>query len=213
MMEQKLASLKFDGNGLIPAVVQEVNTRTVLMVAWMNAEALQKTLETGETWFYSRSRQTLWNKGATSGNTQRVVRIAVDCDQDTLLVLVEQTGVACHTGNYSCFADTLWQAPERALAVAADPATILEQLYALINERREEKREGSYTHYLFDKGQDKILKKVGEEAAETIIASKNNDLHEITYEMADLWYHCLVLLAYHGLKPDDILTELTQRRK
>ena len=207
------AKLTFNQDGLIPAVVQDVNTRTVLMVAWMNKESLKRTMETGETWFFSRSRQELWHKGGTSGNTQRVVRIAVDCDQDTLLVYVEQKGVACHTGNYSCFADTLWKAPEAGLPAPVEPSKILDQLYALINERREEKKEGSYTYYLFDKGQDKILKKVGEEAAETIIASKNNDLHEITYEMADLWYHCLVLLAYHGLKPGDILTELTQRRK
>ena len=213
MIQENLKSLVFNQDGLIPAVVQDVNTRTVLMVAWMNETSLQKTIETGETWFFSRSRQELWHKGATSGNTQRVARIAVDCDQDTLLVCVEQKGAACHTGNYSCFSDTLWQAADTALPAPIEPAKILDQLYALINERRAEKKEGSYTYYLFDKGQDKILKKVGEEAAETIIASKNNDLHEITYEMADLWYHCLVLLAYHGLKPGDILTELTQRRK
>ena len=136
MMKEQLKSLAFNQDGLIPAVVQDVNTRTVLMVAWMNEESLQKTMETGETWFFSRSRQELWHKGGTSGNTQRVVRIAVDCDQDTLLVYVEQKGVACHTGNYSCFSDTLWHAPNTALPAPVEPAKILDQLYATLIDQR-----------------------------------------------------------------------------
>ena len=186
-----ISMVKFDEKGLVPAVVQEENGQ-VLMLAYMNEESLKKTLETGYTWFFSRSRQKLWQKGETSGNVQKVKEISYDCDGDTLLVRVHQTGVACHTGTYTCFSG-------RKLMGGED--------------RRLNPVEGSYTNYLFEKGQDKILKKVGEEAVETIIASKNNVRKEILYEMGDLWYHCLVLLAYHNISPEELFAELMGRRK
>lgn len=208
--------LKFDDKGLIPAVVQDVASQSVLMLAYMNKDSLEKTMETGYTWFYSRSRQELWNKGATSGNVQKVVAITYDCDADTLLVTVEQTGAACHEGTFSCFTHTAFAREENKqlpmLAPESLPA-IINELYMTINQRKESGDEKSYTRYLFKAGQDKILKKVGEEAAETIIASKNHEAKEIIYEMSDLWYHCLVLLAYHGIKPNAILNELDGRRK
>ncbi|MGL5271399.1 MAG: bifunctional phosphoribosyl-AMP cyclohydrolase/phosphoribosyl-ATP diphosphatase HisIE [Selenomonadaceae bacterium] len=210
--------IKFDEKGLVPAVVQEENGQ-VLMLAYMNEQSLQKTIETGYTCFYSRSRQELWEKGATSGNRQQVKEISYDCDGDTLLVRVHQTGVACHTGTYSCFSGRqLGERKKQVMLVendaAADklPAKILNELYAVIQERKLNPVEGSYTNYLFDKGQDKILKKIGEEATETVIASKNNDKEEILYEMGDLWYHCLVLLAYHNISPDELFGELMNRR-
>ena len=210
--------IKFDEKGLVPAVVQEENGQ-VLMLAYMNEQSLQKTIETGYTCFYSRSRQQLWEKGATSGNRQQVKEISYDCDGDTLLVRVHQTGVACHTGTYSCFSGRqLGERKKQVMLVendaAADklPAKILNELYAVIQERKLNPVEGSYTNYLFDKGQDKILKKIGEEATETVIASKNNDKEEILYEMGDLWYHCLVLLAYHNISPDELFGELMNRR-
>lgn len=210
--------IKFDEKGLVPAVVQEENGQ-VLMLAYMNEQSLQKTIETGYTCFYSRSRQELWEKGATSGNRQQVKEISYDCDGDTLLVRVHQTGVACHTGTYSCFSGRqLGERKKQVMLVendaAADklPAKILNELYAVIQERKLNPVDGSYTNYLFDKGQDKILKKIGEEATETVIASKNNDKEEILYEMGDLWYHCLVLLAYHNISPDELFGELMNRR-
>lgn len=210
--------IKFDEKGLVPAVVQEENGQ-VLMLAYMNEQSLQKTIETGYTCFYSRSRQELWEKGATSGNRQQVKEISYDCDGDTLLVRVHQIGVACHTGTYSCFSGRqLGERKKQVMLVendaAADklPAKILNELYAVIQERKLNPVEGSYTNYLFDKGQDKILKKIGEEATETVIASKNNDKEEILYEMGDLWYHCLVLLAYHNISPDELFGELMNRR-
>ena len=189
------------------------------MLAYMNAESLQKTIETGYTWFYSRSRKRLWNKGEESGNKQKVREISYDCDGDTLLIKVHQTGVACHTGTYTCFSGRkLVEEKEKSLAlVEPEPetslATVLNDLYNVIQERQLNPVEGSYTNYLFEKGQDKILKKVGEEAVETVIASKNNKSEEVLYEMGDLWYHCLVLLAYHKLTPDQLLDELMSRRK
>ena len=210
--------IKFDEKGLVPAVVQEENGQ-VLMLAYMNEQSLQKTIETGYTCFYSRSRQELWEKGATSGNRQQVKEISYDCDGDTLLVRVHQTGVACHTGTYTCFSGRqLGERKKQVMLVendaAADnmPAKILNDLYAVIQERKLNPVEGSYTNYLFAKGQDKILKKIGEEATETVIASKNNDKEEILYEMGDLWYHCLVLLAYHNISPDELFGELMNRR-
>lgn len=213
-----ISMVKFDEKGLVPAIVQEENGQ-VLMLAYMNEESLKKTLESGFTWFFSRSRQKLWRKGETSGNTQRVKEIAYDCDGDTLLVTVHQTGVACHTGTYSCFSGRkLTKGEEKGVAVVPkEPEKSLEpvlnELYQVIQDRRLHPVEGSYTNYLFDKGQDKILKKVGEEAVETIIASKNGSKKEILYEMADLWYHCLVLLAYHRITPDELFEELYGRRK
>ena len=209
--------IKFDERGLVPAIVQEESGQ-VLMLAYMNRESLEKTLETGYTWFYSRSRQKLWQKGETSGNVQQVKELYYDCDGDTLLVKVHQTGVACHTGSYSCFSGRRLDENDKSLAVVKQPpqedlALVLYELYSVIKDRQRHPVEGSYTNYLFGKGQDKILKKVGEEAVETIIASKNGEKSEILYEMGDLWYHCLVLLAFHGIKPEDLFEELMSRRK
>ncbi|MDR3566134.1 MAG: bifunctional phosphoribosyl-AMP cyclohydrolase/phosphoribosyl-ATP diphosphatase HisIE [Negativicutes bacterium] len=213
-----LGNIKFNQHGLVPAVVQDAASGTVLMLAYMNEEALGKTLATGVTWFYSRSRRCLWQKGETSGHVQTVRELYYDCDGDTLLVKVDQSGVACHEGTFSCFSRRLDDrgaepAAEAAVVENRPAAAILHELYHVINDRKTNPKEGSYTNYLFDKGQDKILKKVGEEAAETLIASKNNSKQEILYEMADLWYHCLVLLAYHNITPTELLSELAGRRK
>ncbi|MDR3589012.1 MAG: bifunctional phosphoribosyl-AMP cyclohydrolase/phosphoribosyl-ATP diphosphatase HisIE [Negativicutes bacterium] len=210
--------IKFNEQGLVPAVIQDVASAAVLMLAYMNEEALRKTAATGVTWFYSRSRRCLWQKGETSGNVQKVRELYYDCDGDTVLVKVEQSGAACHEGTFSCFSrrldsDAPAEVSGNAAADAKPAAAILHELYHVINDRKVNPKEGSYTNYLFDKGQDKILKKVGEESSETIIASKNNSKQEILYEMADLWYHCLVLLAYHGITPTELLGELAGRRK
>ncbi len=212
-----ISMVKFDDNGLVPAVVQDENGQ-VLMLAYMNKESLNKTLETGYTWFYSRSRQKLWQKGEESGNTQEVIDIYYDCDGDTLLVHVKQKGVACHTGTYTCFSGRRLFGAENALVKVEQKqpenlAAVLYELYSVIKDRQRHPVEGSYTNYLFEKGQDKILKKVGEEAVETIIASKNLEKEDIIYEMGDLWYHCLVLLAYHGINPEELFEELMSRRK
>lgn len=200
--------LKFDDRGLIPAIIQDADTSQVLMMAYMNKESIGKTLETGTTWFFSRSRQELWNKGATSGNYQKVVSIDVDCDEDTLLVMVHPAGPSCHTGEVSCF--------YRSLTGESAPATkrdMLHTLYQIVLQRKATPKEGSYTQYLFDKGVDKILKKVGEEAAETIIAAKNDSREELIYETSDLFYHLMVLLVEQGVTLDDILLELENRHK
>lgn len=194
--------VRFDPNGLVPAVVQDARTREVLTLAYMNRESLERTIETGETWLWSRSRNELWHKGATSGNTQRVVSIATDCDNDAIVVLVNPAGPACHTGARSCFAIEHEQTSD-----------LLHELYELIKSRQAERPEGSYTTYLFDKGLDKILKKVGEESAETIIAAKNDDPKQLVAEMADLLYHLLVMLVARGVNLDDVRAELAQRRK
>ncbi|MPM49187.1 Histidine biosynthesis bifunctional protein HisIE [bioreactor metagenome] len=215
-MRIDFANVKFDEKGLIPAIVQDVKTNAVLMLAYMNEESLARTVESGYTWFWSRSRQELWNKGATSGHMQKVLSITYDCDGDTLLLKVEQTGNACHTGSYSCFSYPLWNSGEgKNLPVVGEEnlPSVLSELYAVIQDKKEHGGEKSYTKYLFMSGQDKILKKVGEESAETIIASKNNDSKEVVYEMSDLWYHCLVLLAYHNISPGELLAELGGRRK
>ena len=212
-----ISMIKFDDKGLVPAIVQDENGQ-VLMLAYMNEESLKKTLETGYTWFYSRSRQKLWQKGEESGNTQEVKEINYDCDGDTLLVHVKQKGVACHTGTYTCFSGRRLGANDKALTTIEQKpepnfALVINELYSVIKDRQRHPVEGSYTNYLFNKGHDKILKKVGEEAVETIIASKNQDNNEVIYEMGDLWYHCLVLLAYHGIKPEELFEELMSRRK
>ncbi len=214
-----LENIKFDEQGLVPAVVQDEQGK-VLMLAYMNEESLQKTLATGTTWFFSRSRQSLWHKGETSGHFQYVKEVFYDCDGDTLLLKVNQTGSACHTGAYSCFYRQLeLRGSNLATLDGGKPqedysvATILNDLYNVIQDRKLNPVEGSYTNYLFRHGQDKILKKIGEEATETVIASKNSDRDEILYEMADLWYHCLVLLAYHNISPNDLLGVLQSRRK
>jgi len=203
-------NIRFDEKGLVPAIVQDVETKEVLTLAYMNQESLTKTLETGETWFYSRSRQELWHKGATSGNTQSVVGVKYDCDQDAVLVLVEPKGPACHTGAVSCFTEGV--VTERAVTSLAD-YQILQSLERLIIEREKERPEGAYTTYLFEKGVDKILKKVGEEASEVIIAAKNRDKEELKWEAADLLYHLQVLLVEQGLPFKEVLKTLEERHK
>lgn len=206
-----LEKLKFDEKGLIPAVVQDIQSKEVLTVAYMNRESLQKTIEIGETVFFSRSRQELWHKGETSGNTQRVRNIRYDCDQDAVVVLVEPKGPACHTGSYSCFSETLYEADERVDAPNPDRYRILTELQEIIAKREHEMPEGAYTTYLFEHGVDKILKKVGEEAGEVIIAAKNRDAEELKWEVSDLFYHVLVLLQEQKVPLDEILATLKER--
>lgn len=208
----KIEELKFDDNGLIPAVVQDAATREVLTVAYMNEESLSKSLETRETWFYSRSRQELWHKGATSGNTQKIVEIKYDCDGDSLVVLVEPAGPACHTGAVSCFSESLLKRSTDQLTSLGDFAVMLE-LENTIREREQDMPEGAYTTYLFEKGVDKILKKVGEEASEVIIAAKNRDPEELKWESADLLYHLMVLLQEQKLPLKEVLGVLNKRKK
>ncbi|HEU5133047.1 MAG TPA: bifunctional phosphoribosyl-AMP cyclohydrolase/phosphoribosyl-ATP diphosphatase HisIE [Pyrinomonadaceae bacterium] len=197
------AELKFDERGLIPAIVQDASTREVLTLAYMNRESLARTIETRETWFWSRSRNELWHKGETSGNTQQVVDLVADCDGDAIVVLVKPAGPACHTGARSCF----------DLKQDEDLAGVLTQLYKLIESRERERPEGSYTTYLFDQGIDKILKKVGEESAETIVAAKNEETKPLVSEVSDLIYHLLVLLVARGVSLDQVREELVLRRK
>ncbi|MBR3850171.1 MAG: bifunctional phosphoribosyl-AMP cyclohydrolase/phosphoribosyl-ATP diphosphatase HisIE [Oscillospiraceae bacterium] len=196
--------LKFDEKGLIPAIVTDALSGRVLTLAYMNRESLQKTLETGLTCFWSRSRQTLWLKGETSGNYQHVVSITADCDKDALLVKVEPDGPACHLGTTSCFANPLWQSDERN-EFSADG------LMELLAGRKANLPEGSYTTYLFQKGIDKILKKVGEESTEVIIAAKAEDKKETIYEIADLAYHVMVLMTEAGITLEDVRRELASR--
>jgi phosphoribosyl-ATP pyrophosphohydrolase/phosphoribosyl-AMP cyclohydrolase len=196
--------LKFDEKGLIPAVVVDSITKEVLTVAYMNKESLEITMEKGLTCFYSRSRKELWLKGETSGNYQHVVSITADCDNDALVVVVEKDGPACHTGTNSCFTKPLYQSPELH-------EFTLQGLYDLLVGRKNERPEGSYTTYLFDKGIDKILKKVGEECTEVIIAGKANDKAETIYEIADLAYHVMVLMVEMGISVEDIHRELASR--
>lgn len=212
-IKEKISGLKYDDQGLIPAIIQEASTNEVLMLAYMNKESLTKTLETGQTWFYSRSRQELWNKGATSGHYQKIIDIAYDCDDDTLLIKVQQTGSACHTGQKSCFYNKLSSTTEDiAQEQTTEIGDTIKAVYEIILDRQEKRPEKSYTTYLFNEGQDKILKKIGEEATEMVIASKNNDKEEITYETSDFIYHMLVLMVYHGIKPEDLAAELNKRR-
>jgi phosphoribosyl-ATP pyrophosphohydrolase/phosphoribosyl-AMP cyclohydrolase len=205
------AAIRWGDDGLVPAVVQDAVSKEVLMLAYMNRESLAKTLETGETWFWSRSRGELWNKGATSGHKQKVRSIAYDCDGDALLVRVEQIGPACHTGRYSCFHQDIVRDGEAGREPAADRFRMLNELEAVIARRYAERPEGAYTTYLFEKGLDKILKKVGEETAEVIIGAKNRDNGELRYETADLLFHLMVLLRERGLPLDDVLAELESR--
>ncbi|MBD7962971.1 bifunctional phosphoribosyl-AMP cyclohydrolase/phosphoribosyl-ATP diphosphatase HisIE [Fictibacillus norfolkensis] len=206
-----LEKLKFDEKGLIPAVVQDFQSKEILTVAFMNRESLEKTIEIGETVFFSRSRQELWHKGETSGNTQKVRSIRYDCDQDALVVAVEPKGPACHTGTYSCFSETLFEVDERVDAPNADRYRILTELQEIIAKREHEMPEGAYTTYLFEHGVDKILKKVGEEAGEVIIAAKNRDAEELKWEVSDLFYHVLVLLQEQKVPLDEILATLKER--
>jgi phosphoribosyl-ATP pyrophosphohydrolase/phosphoribosyl-AMP cyclohydrolase len=211
--------LKFDEHGLIPAILQDAETREVLMVAYMNAEAVRRTVETGDAWFWSRSRQELWHKGETSGNFQRVTNIRVDCDGDVILVDVHPDGPACHTGAVSCFFQSMDEAlggetlPENAPAPTAPGTRAVEELAAVIAQRHRDMPEGSYVAGLLASGIDRVAKKVGEEAAETIIAAKNGVHDEIVWEVADLWFHSLVLLEATGVPVDHIWAELERRRK
>ncbi|WP_066387271.1 bifunctional phosphoribosyl-AMP cyclohydrolase/phosphoribosyl-ATP diphosphatase HisIE [Neobacillus mesonae] len=200
--------IKFDEKGLLPAIIQDAETLEVLTLAYMNKESLEKTLETGETWFYSRSRQELWHKGETSGNTQTIVEMKYDCDKDALLVLVKPKGPACHTGAVSCFSQ---EVTERKTHLGE--YQILQSLETVIQQREKERPEGAYTTYLFEKGVDKILKKVGEESAEVIIAAKNRDPEELKWEAADLLYHLQVLLVEQGLPFKEVLKTLEERHK
>ncbi|MBE3553712.1 MAG: bifunctional phosphoribosyl-AMP cyclohydrolase/phosphoribosyl-ATP diphosphatase HisIE [Thermicanus sp.] len=203
-----LERIKWDEQGLIPAIVTDAVTKEVLTLAYMNRRSLEKTVETGETWFYSRSRRSLWHKGETSGNLQKVVSISLDCDGDALLVKVRPAGPACHTGEWSCFHQGLWgDEPEEKLP------DVLAQLERTVAEREKERPEGSYTTYLFEKGLDKILKKVGEETSEVIIAAKNRSPEELRYEVSDLLYHLFVLLREQGLPFGKVLEELKGRMK
>ncbi len=199
-----IEELKFDEKGLIPAVVVDEMTQKVLTVAYMNKESLQISMEKGLTCFWSRSRQELWLKGETSGNYQHIVSITADCDKDALVVVVKKDGPACHTGTDSCFTNTLWQSSELSQFT-------LRGLYELLEGRKKDKPEGSYTTYLFEKGIDKILKKVGEECTEVIIAGKADDKNETVYEIADLAYHVMVLMTQMGITVDDIHRELASR--
>lgn len=199
--------IKFNDKGLVPVVVQDVKTNAVLMLAYMNKESIEKTMETGNMVYYSRSRSKLWLKGETSGNFQTVHELKIDCDGDTLLALVSQKGVACHTGNYTCFFESLYGEGEYASGYG-----VIDEVFSVIEDRKANPKEGSYTNYLFDKGIDKILKKVGEECAEVIIAAKNAAPDEIRYESADLLYHLFVMLSERGLNPSEVFAELEKRR-
>jgi phosphoribosyl-AMP cyclohydrolase / phosphoribosyl-ATP pyrophosphohydrolase len=209
-MNINVAELKFDEKGLIPAIIQDAQGKDVLMMAYMNADSIQKTVETGETWFWSRSRNELWHKGATSGNTQKVIDISVDCDADTLLVKVIPAGPACHENTYTCFHSVDPEAAEKS-SLESNRYNILSQLETLIATRDAERPEGAYTTYLFEKGVDKILKKVGEETAEVIIAAKNRSHDELRYEASDLIYHLFVLLREQKLPFEQVLLELAGR--
>ncbi|MCM3786392.1 bifunctional phosphoribosyl-AMP cyclohydrolase/phosphoribosyl-ATP diphosphatase HisIE [Neobacillus mesonae] len=221
-MSQEIAieAVRFDEKGLVPAIVQDIDTKEVLMMAYMNKESLEKSIESGETWFWSRSRNELWHKGATSGNVQSIVSMKYDCDGDTLLVLVKPEGPACHTGEYSCFYREV-TATGQAEAVSASQSSVeagsrfdvLAELESVIAEREKERPEGAYTTYLFNKGVDKILKKIGEEASETIIAAKNKDNQELKLEVSDLIYHLLVLLEERKLPLDEVMKELSLRHE
>lgn len=235
-------NIKFDNRGLVPAVVQDERTGKVIMLAYMNRESIEKTFETGYACYWSRSRGELWIKGEKSGNLQRVKEVKVDCDRDSILLVVEQIGVACHTGNFSCFFKSLKSdgnlvldegavkdserdgescSEKEAIGSTALPEVkdcksednIIGDLLGTIKERKINPVEGSYTNYLFEKGIDKILKKVGEESAEVIIAAKNPSKEELVYEISDLVYHTLVLMAERGVEIGDIKAELAGRKK
>lgn len=198
-----MVELKYNGDGLIPAIVQDFYSKKVLMLAYMNAESLEITMKEGKTCFFSRSRQELWRKGETSGNTQQVVSIRTDCDKDTLLIEVIKAGPACHTGSESCFFEDIVNAEQESFSY--------EGLYEMLVGRKINKKEGSYTTYLFEKGIDKILKKVGEECTEVIIGAKGGDKAETVYEIADLLYHITVMMIEMGISIDEVTAELAKR--
>lgn len=215
-----LPNLKYNNEGLIPAIIQDADTNEVLMLGYMNHESLKKSIETGRTVFWSRSRKKLWTKGETSGHFQLIKEMLFDCDNDTLLIKVKREGPSCHTGNISCFYRKIGDKNSYFIAgkdgqnteesITQDP---INRLYATVKDRKENPKEGSYTNYLFEKGLDKILKKIGEEAAEVIIASKNPDKNELIYETADLLYHLAVLLAEKDVTPDNVYSELKGRQR
>ena len=205
--DMEWSEFKLGPDGLVPVVVQDYRTDEVLMVAYMNEEAYLKTLKTGKMTYYSRSRQELWVKGLTSGHFQYVKELVVDCDFDTILAKVSQTGAACHTGNKSCFFHEIAKTDYKS----TNPLKVFEDVYKVIADRKVHPKEGSYTNYLFEKGIDKILKKVGEEATELVIAAKNPDPEEIKYEMSDLLYHAMVLMVERGVTWEDITNELANR--
>lgn len=215
-----LQKIRWNADGLIPAVVQDVETREVLMLAYMNEESLRRTLQERQAWYYSRSRQALWRKGETSGHTQEVVDIKFDCDQDTVLLTVKQTGMACHENYFSCFHYAAADEQGTEFNTIGEPEVradiplgqTLDLLAEVIHTRNRERPEGAYTTYLFEKGIDKILKKVGEESAESIIAAKNNDPEEIRSEVSDLLYHLLVMLEDRGVSLKKISQELLGRQ-
>lgn len=202
------SEFKLNEQGLIPVVTQDARTKEVLMVAYMNEEAYQKTIETGKMTYYSRSRQSLWIKGETSGNYQYVRSLTIDCDKDTILAKVQPLGPACHTGNQTCFFQDLVKKEYQE----TNPMLVLQDVYHVIKDRKDNPKEGSYTNYLFDKGIDKILKKCGEEATEIVIAAKNPNKEELKYEISDFLYHMMVLMVERGVDWDDIIRELSHRR-
>lgn len=199
-----IETLKFDEKGLIPAIVVDAVSKKVLTLAYMNRESMKISMEKGLTCFFSRSRQELWLKGETSGNYQHIVSITADCDRDALVVMVEKDGPACHMGTDSCFTNPVWESEDLH-------EFSYEGLMELIHGRKTEKKEGSYTTYLFEKGLDKICKKVGEESTEVIIAAQHNDQKETVYEIADLAYHVMVLMIQQGISLEDIFKELASR--
>jgi len=215
------SQLKFDERGLIPAIVQDAANEQVLMLACMSAESLRLTLETGLTHFFSRSRQRIWQKGEESGHIQRVRQILVDCDGDALLVKAEQVVAACHTGRRSCFFRLVHPSPETRAdgarlqsapeSVRGSGFGILQRVFEVVVDRKAHPKPGSYVSALFEKGQDRMLKKVVEEAAEVVVASKNAAPEAIVYEVADLWFHTLALLAYHDISPQEVARELGRR--
>ncbi len=199
--------IRFNEQGLVPAIAQDYLDGTVLMLAWMNCESLQKTIETGEAWYWSRSRQELWHKGATSGHLQKVQSLRYDCDSDAILMSIEQVGdIACHTGERSCFHQV-------DATTLAPPADTLSEVFAVVRDRRDHPQEGSYTCQLFAGGDNKILKKIGEEAAEVVMACKDDIKDEIAGEVADLFYHSLVAIAHHGVDIRDVYRKLQSRRR
>lgn len=215
--------LKWGADGLLPAVAQDVRTGQVLMQAYMNEESLRKTIETGTAWYWSRSRESLWNKGETSGHVQQVREIRTDCDGDSLLLVVEQTGVACHEGTYSCFTrrvdgspkamvDTAFWPVQPGNEPAYDIGTILRELAAVLVDRRANPDPESYTSKLFTKGSDAYCKKIGEEATEVVLAVKNRDRENLAFEVADVWFHTLVALVDLGLSPGHVAAQLADRR-
>lgn len=208
-----LAMVKFNEDGLIPAIAQDANTGEVLMLAYMNEEALRRTLETGQAWFYSRSRQELWHKGATSGSYLNVESILVDCDGDTILLRVEPQGPACHTGERTCFFRELTKEGTKPIDTEIADAGMVGELFKVIRERQRTRPVGSYVSRLLDGGIDRIGKKVVEEATEAVLAAKNGEPEAIASEVADLWFHSLILLAACGLTPEEVWKELRRRRK